>query len=120
MASDQRPAVCDILRTRADTFPFTMVFTDASSGLAIDLTGSTFKLTVDPSEEPTDALGNLFTNVPTIVAPATNGRIQITLSAGDADQTPNEYFYDIEQIDGASAVRTLVKGKWAVEQDITK
>ncbi len=120
MASDQRAAVCDIQRTRADTFPFTMVFTDKVTGTAIDLTGSTFKLTVDPSPAPADALGNLFTNVPVIVGAGTDGRIRVTLSAGDANQTPAVYFYDIEQIDGASAVRTLVKGQWEVEQDITK
>ncbi len=120
MASDQRPAVCDIKRTRADTFPFTLVFTDKATGTPLDLTGSTFRLVVDPSPAPADALGNLFANVPVIVAPATNGRIRVTLSAGEADQTPAVYFYNIEQIDAGSFVRTLVKGEWLVEQDIAK
>ena len=120
VVAKQTPIVLDIERARADTFPFTLVFTDKATKLPIDFTGSTFKLTVDPSPKPLDAVNNLFTNVPVIVAPATDGRIQITLSTADADQTPSTYFHDIEETDSGGFIRSLAKGKWLVEQGITK
>lgn len=114
--SDMTPAVIQICRSRGDTFPFDL--TISLNGGALDITGSTFLLTVDPSPDPVDALANLFQNIPTIVD-APNGIIRVTLSGAEADQTPETYFYDLQQTSG-SAIRTILKGEWIVEQDITK
>ena len=53
----------------------------------------------------------------------TNGTGLITipqLSDGEADLTPEVYYYDIEQTDGSSARRTVLAGSWTVKQDIGK
>lgn len=110
------PEVLDICRTRGDTFPFDL--TIQLNGTAVDITGNTFLLTVDPSPAPADALNNLFQNTPAI-QDGPNGIIRVTLSTGDADQTPGTYFYDLQMTSGAS-IRTIAKGQWVVEQDVTK
>jgi hypothetical protein len=113
------PVTQDICRTRGDTFPEQFVLSDGS-GVAIDITGFTFLLTVDPAPDPTDALANLFQITGSIVIPATNGTVEFAPSVMDSDQVPNTYFYDIQMTDAGGAVRTIVKGKWIVQQDVTK
>lgn len=115
--ANMTPEVLDICRSRGDTFPFDLVIT--LNSVAVDITGNTFLLTVDPSPAPADALNNEFQNTPAIQdAPA--GIIRVTLLAvGEADLTPSTYYYDLQMTSG-SAVRTIAKGEWVVEQDITK
>lgn len=111
------PTTINITRTRGDTFPFVMTITD-SAGAAIDITGFSFLLTVDPSDEPADATGNVFQLVGAVID-AVNGKVQFTPSVADADNV-GEFFHDTQQIDAASAVRTIAKGKYTLLQDITK
>lgn len=114
--ANMTPVALDICRSRGDTFPFDLTITlDAT---AVDITGNTFVLTVDPSPAPADALGNLFANVPAI-QDAPGGVIRVTLSLVEADQTPSTYFYDLQMTSGI-AVRTIAKGEWVVEQDVSK
>lgn len=117
VSSDQRAAAINICRQRGDTFPFQLNITD-EDGAAIDITGRTYLLTVDPSPEPVDDTDNLF-DLAGVVTDAAGGVVQFTLTTGMADQTPGTYFFDIQETDG-SALRTLVKGEWQVAQDITK
>ena len=112
------PATADFCRTRADTYPFTITFTD-ENGAAIDITGFTYLLTVDPDSAPADATNNLFQNTP-VVTDGPNGVITVTLTPSEADQAPGVYFYDLQQTDTGGAVRTVLKGQWEVVQDITK
>ena len=113
----QTPSDIPICRKRGDTYPITFTIKD-SAGVVIDITGFTYLLTVDPSEEPADALANLF-QLTGVVALGTDGKVAFTLSVGEADNL-GEFFYDIQQTDGASALRTVVKSTWVFEQDITK
>ena len=113
---DMRPAVFDICRTRGDTFPFDITFTLEGGG-NLPTTGNTFLLTVDPSPAPADAVNNLFQNTPTTPS---DGVVRVTLSAAEADQTPGTYFYDLQMTSGGTSVRTIAKGQWVVEQDVTK
>lgn len=117
MAGNQLPTTIDICRIRGDTFPFVLTLKD-SSGAAINITGNTFLLTVDPSESPPDALNNLFQNTG-VVTDGPNGEVTFTLLTAEADQTPSDYFYDIQMTSGAS-IRTVAKGGWQVVQDVTK
>lgn len=112
------PQDLPICRTRGDTRPFTFVVRD-STQTAIDITGFTFRLTVDPSPAPTDATANLFTLTGT-VTDGPNGRVQFALTVGQADQTPNIYFYDVEMVDLSGAITTIVKSTYQVDQDISK
>lgn len=115
VVSDQTAQVLDIKRNRGDTFPFVTTV----GGGSIDITAYTFELTVDPSEAPVDATNNLFTLTGT-VTDGPNGKVQWELDAAESDQTPNEYYHDIEMIDGSSYKRTIAKGSFTFEQDITK
>lgn len=114
----------DIERQRGDTFPFTFTFDNASKTL--DITGSTFTLTVDPSPEPPDAMNNLFALTGTITETGPFGttgnspQVEFTLTAMQADQTPAEYYYDFEWTDSGGFIRTVAKGKFTFEQDISK
>lgn len=113
---DMTPIEKRICRSRGDTFPFDL--TIKLNGVAVNVTTDSFVLTVDPDEAPDDAANNLFANIPTIVD-GPNGIIRVTLSVSDADQTPDSYFYDLQQTSG-SATRTIMRGSWVVSQDISK
>ena len=112
------PEAIDICISRGDTVPWTFTIKD-SSGTAVDITGFSFLLTVDPSDEPADALSNLFQLTGTITD-AVNGVVQFQMSAGQADQTPAVYYYDLQMTDGLAAIRTVAKGEFEFKQDITK
>lgn len=108
----------NITRVRGDTFPFSFRIKD-SAGAAVDITGFSFKLSVDTNEEPTDETSQLFKLTGT-VTDGPNGIVQFTLSAVQADQTPSTYYFDLEQTDLAAKIRTVAKGEWNVIQDVTK
>lgn len=116
--SSQLPATLDLCRVRGDTFPVNFTLTD-SAGAAVDITAATFLLTVDPSAAPSDALANIFQIVGTITD-APNGKFQFAISPANADQTPDDYNYDVQMTDSGGSIRTISKGKWQVVQDITK
>ena len=114
----QEPVSINITRVRGDTFPFSFAIKD-SDGNAIDITGYSFILTVDPSDEPPDASNNLFALTGT-VTDGPGGIVQFALTAMQADQTPATYYYDVQMTDTSGNIRTIIKGEWAVQQDITK
>lgn len=113
-----KPAELDICRVRGDTFPmvFTMVDT---AGDPINIAGFSFLLTVDPAEEPIGAGNNRF-QLAGAITDAAGGEVTFTMSAGQADQTPKEYFYDLQQTDTGGSIRTIAKGSFTFVQDITK
>lgn len=106
----------NICRSRGDTHP--EIFQVKVNGVAVDITGDTFLLTVDPSPTPPDNVNNLFQIAGVLVTPA-QGIVSFTPSLLQADQTPGVYFYDIQWTNG-SEVRTILRGQWEVVQDITK
>lgn len=112
------PVELDICISRGDTVPWTFTIKD-SAGTAVDITGFSFLLTVDPSSEPANDTNNLFQLTGTITN-AAGGVVQFMMSAVQADQTPGEYFYDLQQTDGGGAIRTLAKGTFEFKQDVTK
>jgi hypothetical protein len=112
----------NLCRTRGDTSTFTVtVTTDGTT--PIDITGFTFLFTVDPSSEPTDNLNNLFQlsvgSGITLTDP-TNGVMTIGITALQADQLPETYFYDLQMTDTSSLITTILKGEYEILQDITK
>lgn len=109
----------DICRKRGDTFPFQLNIKD-ENGVAIDITGDTFLLTVDPSPAPTGSGNNLFQLTGTIIN-GPGGVVEFQPSAVQADQTPATYFYDVQQTEAVTSdIRTILYGEWQVVQDITK
>lgn len=90
-----------------------------SAGVARDITGFTFKLTVNSEKDPTDQVNEQFSITGTITD-ATNGKVAFSPTTTDTDITAQTYFYDIEQIDSGGGKATLIKGKVLIVQDITK
>lgn len=112
------PAGIDIIVTRGDTVAWTFVV-QTSTGAAQDITGFTFRLTVDPELNPTGSANNLFQLTGTSVD-APNGIVGFSMSSVQANQTPGVYYYDLQMTDSSSRIRTIAKGKYEFRQDITK
>ena len=90
-----------------------------SAGVAIPITGFSFKLTVNSEKDPLTTTNQKFTIVGAITD-APNGKVAFSPTVSDTDIEPNTYFYDIEQIDAGGAISTLIIGKCVIIQDITK
>ncbi len=90
-----------------------------SNGVAIDITGFSFQMTVNTEKDPTDQVNEQFTIVG-VIGVATDGTVSFAPTVTDTDITPGIYFYDIEQTDAASRIKTVIKGKVSIIQDITK
>lgn len=116
--ADFSPTVIDITRKRNDTFALVFNLKDAD-GAVIDITGFTYRLSVDINPDPDTDDDQVFQIVGS-VDDGPNGVVSFTPSAANANQLPDTYFYDVQQVDGASAVRTVAEGKWIVKEDITK
>jgi hypothetical protein len=112
------PTELNLTRNRGDTYPHLITVKD-SAGVAVNIAGFAFKLTVDPSPDPADALENLF-QITGVIEDAPNGQVSFTPTGVEADQDPDTYFYDIEMTDAGSAIRTIAKGSYTISQDITK
>ena len=90
-----------------------------SAEVAIDITGFTFKLTVNSEKDPTTIDNQQFTVVGAITD-ALLGKVAFSPTTTNTDIAPGTYFYDIEQTDGSGAISTLIIGKCVIVQDITK
>ena len=90
-----------------------------SVGIAIDVSGFSFKLTVNSEKDPADTTNQQFT-IAGVLVDAVNGQISFAPSITDTDITPDTYFYDIEQTDAGGGIATLIIGKCLIVQDITK
>ena len=88
-------------------------------GVAVDITGFSFKLTVSSDKDPADQVDEQF-SITGIIGSPTAGTVSFAPTTVNTDITPGIYFYDIEQTDAASKIKTLIKGKIKIIQDITK
>lgn len=106
----------DIIRKRGDTRRIQK--TVRENGVAIDISGWTFTLTINREEDPSDASEEVAQLIGVIVV-AGDGTVKFTPTLTDVDWV-GTYFYDIEAIDADGGVSTLDKGRWVNTQDITK
>lgn len=111
------PQTEDITTTKGDTIAWTLTLVDRD-GVAINLTALTVKLTVDPRQSPTDDHSLLFQLTGTVTSAAA-GIVQFQLSDVQANQVPGTYHYDVEVQDASLHSRTVLRGKWVIEPDIT-
>jgi hypothetical protein len=105
-------------RVRGDTFPFRLTLT--ANDLPIDITGSTFLFTVNSLSDPPDISTQIFQIAGVIVGAPANGVVEFTPTTLNADQVPADYYFDVQWTNATLAIRTILKGTWTVEQDITK
>ena len=107
----------DLYRMRGDTFAFAFQIRD--DGVVRDITDHTFRLAVDPSEEPANSDNQLFLLTGTITN-AVQGLVMFGPLTTQQANYVGEYFYDLEMIDDTGQIRTVKKGKFVFEQDRTK
>ena len=109
----------NITRRRGDTYPDRITVTDLDTGLAVNILGYLFTLTVDPSDAPTSAVNNLY-SLQGAILDAAAGTVKFTPSSVQSDQIPGVYFFDIQQTDTSGLKRTIASGKYTFVQDICK
>jgi len=106
---------------RGDSWPKGFTLKDKATGAALDITGCTFTMTVDPEKEPADNTNNLFSVAGIISGDPTEGKVTFTPTEVNTDQTPGKYYYDIQGEGGVLGTkRTVVKDVFKITQDITK
>lgn len=108
----------DITRKRGDTYADEIIVRSKKTQQAIDITGYTFLMTLDPEKAPTSNANNIY-QLSGVIVDAPNGRVEFVPSALQADRV-GAYYYDIQMVDGAGRTRTIVVGRYKYEQDITK
>ena len=114
------PVDIDLCVTRADTEPFSFALIN-DAGAAIDITGFTFVLTANTEQDPTDETGQLFQLPGVLSGTPTDGIVTFipidtpTVTFANA----GNFFFDVQQTD-TLAIRTIIKGKLEIRQDITK
>ncbi len=87
---------------------------------ALDLTGLTLTISGDNLQSPTDEVTQLFKKTMTVTG-ITTGQVEFALSASDwAGISTGDHFFDVQAVDGASKIETLVKGRFRILQDINK
>ncbi len=105
-------------RYRGDTYANIFAIKD-SNGDPIDITGYSFKLTVNTLKEPDSDLTQLFQITGALVSPSL-GTVKFAPNVTQADQDPGTYYFDIQMTDGTGAIQTVALGKYVFKQDITK
>lgn len=111
----------EIIRHRGDTKPIMFqLWEDKANDLPLDITGYSFKFTVDISERPVDESNNLFQLVGQIVGDPSLGKVMFSPTAINTDLSPRSYYYDLEIVDSAGYIETPMVAKFKIYQDITK
>ena len=103
---------------RGDSYSKEFTITDEDTGLPIDINGYTFTMSVDTRENPTDDSTQIFF-VAGLITDASEGKVAFTPSSTDNNQTAQTYYYDIQMVTGTN-IRTIIKDKYVITQDITK
>jgi hypothetical protein len=104
---------------RGDTYPIELTITDVS-GNPVDLSGVTFKMTVNSDKTPVDDSTKLFQVNGVLDYLPTTGKVYFTPTALNTALSPGKYYYDIQMLSPNGNIRTLVKDEFRITQDITK
>lgn len=106
-----------ITRKRGDTRRHVFTIKD-STGAVVDISGWTaFSMAVDPSPQPSDALGNVDNLTGAFSTDGTDGRVYFVPS-GAVDV--GAYFYDAQALDSNSELITFAQGSYGITQDVDK
>lgn len=105
-----------INRIRGDTYADR--FLVEAEGVQADISGCSFKLTLNAQRNPTDTSEELYQLTGVVTTP-TSGVVEFAPSASQADQV-GLFYYDVQMVDSNGIKRTLVKDVYVYEEDITK
>ena len=103
-----------VQRNDSPVIPITVT----SGGVALNVAAGTFVMTVGNSPAPSSAVENLFTVAGTFETDGTDGRVNFQPTTANLALDPGVYFYDVEMTLSGS-VRTILKGSFTVEADIS-
>lgn len=105
---------------RGDSWPLVITVRNASTGAVVDVTGCSFKLTVDRKQNPTASPST--TKVFDVAGVVTNGAAgEVTFTRTSANHaTAGEFYYDIQLTNASGNVKTIEKDLYIITQDITK
>lgn len=116
-----------IARKRGDTAPDKITVLDPEAvtpGTPLDVTGFGFKLTINTEQDPDPVgppiIGTELVSIIGSLIDAPNGIVEFPWTPSQADQVPDDYFYDIEQTDVAGKILTIAKEQYKFQQDVTK
>lgn len=107
-----------IERYRGDTVADEFTIVD-ENGTAVDITGFSFKLTVNSLKNPPDDTTQLY-SLTGVITNASGGVVEFAPSSIQANQSPGKYFYDVQMTDAGGKLKTIEKGVYKYLQDITK
>lgn len=107
----------ELERKRGDTAP-DVVNVTVADGIA----GFSYRMTVNTKRNPSTTVGEELVTIDGVItaSDAEGGTVEFPWTAGDADQAPGLYWYDIEQTDAAGKIKTIAKNKYKFWQDISK
>lgn len=92
-----------------------------SDGVPLDITGYSYWLTLKSDIKANDDVAELQVQISPTVENAPNGIIYIKASSTlTSTLSPGSYFYDIQQVNLAGEVQTLMMGKVKVVRDVTR
>lgn len=101
-----------------DDFPYVVTLKD-EDGVAINLTGYTFYMTVKSKLDDSDE-NAIFKKTVTSIPQATSGIVTIDIVRADTlNKKPGIYPYDIKYKDDGGEVRTVIYGKFKLTQTAT-
>jgi hypothetical protein len=107
----------DLERRRGDTYADRFYITDGV-GKPLNITGFSFKLTLDRRPEPTDSSTQVY-QLTGVITDAANGVVEFAPTIEQANQV-GVFHYDMQMTDAQSRTRTVVVARYAYKQDITK
>lgn len=117
--SDELRTIKEVLieRVRGDTYSTRISLTQEVSGVkqALDVTGFSFLLAVDPKLNPSDDLNNL-AQIDGVIADGPNGLVDFPFGP-DSNQDPSmiaagNHFHSIRMTDTSGDTRTVAHGKF--------
>lgn len=107
-----------IERFRGDTKRIRRQVVNGETGEPIDITGHSFKMTLNSDDCPEDTTDEVF-SINAQIEDATKGLIYFPFTETHADNL-GEFFFDIAWTDSVGEIQTLEKGAIIFIQDIGK
>ena len=111
--------IIDIERVRGDNYPFYFQILQADGVTPEPITGFSFLMTADPEQDPPAATNNHF-QLTGVISDGPNGKLNFVPSAANMDLSIDTHYHDVQMTDGTPYIRTVIRGKLIIEQDITK
>jgi hypothetical protein len=118
MATTSGITAVNMFRRRGDHYPWQIQVKD-ETGTVVDVTGNTFRWVVDTDEAPSDGTGNVI-DLAGVIASAAAGQVLFSPTSTQMNQTPGDFFYEIQMVDSAGKRRTIMTGDLTIDQDIAK